>query len=1035
VTEPTNDARAAAPAGRRPLRSLLALLPPCVALILVLTLGPLFRPYVWFIFYPAIFLSSWIGGARAGVVASVLSAATVLWLLVPPTRSLAAGPGQYFPAGVLVTTGVLFGVFHERLRVANERTARTLAASERANEAIAAFVEQAPDGIFVADLAGRYTAVNSAACRMLGFTREEIVGKTLFDLIPDDRLEQLEREREQLTHGRDVVSEWVLRKKDGTWLPVEVSAKILPDGRWQAFVRDISERKRLRAALRAATDDLVRAQSVAEVGSWRLDVRHNILRWSEEEYRIFGVAPGTPMTYEAFLARSHPDDRAYVDREWTAALGGQPYDIEHRIVVDGAVRWVREKADLEFDENHALVGGIGVTLHITERKQREEELRRVRERLELALGGADLALWDWNVASGEVVFNARWAEMRGYRPEEIAGHVDSWIAGIHPEDWPRVQRALEDYFQGRFPEYETEHRVRTKSGEWIWVLDRGKVFARDERGEPLRMAGTELDITARKRADEALRLSEAKAAGIVSISADAIISVDDQQRITMFNEGAERIFGHTRAAALGAPLEILIPERLRASHRRHVASFAAGETSARRMGERGARIVGLRRSGEEFPADAAISKLDVNGANVLTVALRDVTEQRRLEDEQQLLSEAGSVLASTLELEATLTSIGRLATRSLADFCVLCVADEHGHFGQLRACSRVPDGDRLCEALTQLRLEREQCHALWSDLEANRSVLLDHVSPDGLTALARSAEHLRALRAVDPRSIIMTPLFARGKLIGVMVLVSCAPDRAYSTDDVRFAEQIAQRAAHAIDNAQLYATAQRATRAREVVLGVVAHDLRNPLGAILMQAALLRSSGADPRKRAESIERAGKRMNRIIQDLLDVTCMEEGRLSIEPASVAARQILSESLEAQASLAASASLDLEVEADPDLPEVWADRHRLLQIFDNLIGNAMKFTGAGGIIRVGAAARAGDVLFWVADTGAGIAAENVPHVFDRFWQARSGERHGVGLGLPIVKGLVEAHGGRIWVESTPGHGTTMFFTIPTTPRAET
>src|SRR5690606_25703259 len=112
------------------------------------------------------------------------------------------------------------------------------------------------------------------------------------------------------------------------------------------------------------------------VGSWRLDVRNNMLRWSDEVYRIFGVAPGAPMTYDAFLARVHPDDREYVDREWNAALHGHPYDIEHRIVVDGAVRWVREKADLEFDKNQRLVGGIGAVLHITERKEREEELRR-----------------------------------------------------------------------------------------------------------------------------------------------------------------------------------------------------------------------------------------------------------------------------------------------------------------------------------------------------------------------------------------------------------------------------------------------------------------------------------------------------------------------------------------------------------------------------------------------------------------------------------------------------------------------------------
>jgi len=119
---------------------------------------------------------------------------------------------------------------------------------------------------------------------------------------------------------------------------------------------------------------------------------------------------------------------------------------------------------------------------------------------------------------------------------------------------------------------------------------------------------------------------------------------------------------------------------------------------------------------------------------------------------------------------------------------------------------------------------------------------------------------------------------------------------------------------------------------------------------------------------------------------------------------------------------------------DLPDVWADRDRLEQVFENLVGNAVKFTPRGGTIVVGATPRAGEVLFWVADTGAGIASGDLPHVFERFWQARRPGRRGAGLGLPIVKGIVEAHDGRIWVESTPGRGSTFFFTIPSAPRAE-
>jgi signal transduction histidine kinase len=170
-------------------------------------------------------------------------------------------------------------------------------------------------------------------------------------------------------------------------------------------------------------------------------------------------------------------------------------------------------------------------------------------------------------------------------------------------------------------------------------------------------------------------------------------------------------------------------------------------------------------------------------------------------------------------------------------------------------------------------------------------------------------------------------------------------------------------------------------------------------------------------------------MNRLIQDLLDVTVMEHGRLSVEQAGLRTQQLLSEALDAQRALAAAASLALELDLAPDVPAVWADHDRMLQVFENLIGNAAKFTEAGGRITVGAAPRDDEVLFWVADTGSGIRDEDLPHLFDPFWQGRNHEAQGAGLGLPIVKGIVEAHEGRIWVESAPDEGTTFFFTIPT------
>jgi signal transduction histidine kinase len=182
------------------------------------------------------------------------------------------------------------------------------------------------------------------------------------------------------------------------------------------------------------------------------------------------------------------------------------------------------------------------------------------------------------------------------------------------------------------------------------------------------------------------------------------------------------------------------------------------------------------------------------------------------------------------------------------------------------------------------------------------------------------------------------------------------------------------------------------------------------------------------------ISRSVERANRRIQDLLDVTRIEAGALSIARHAVAADRIAREALASLEVLASVASVELRLDLDAVLPEIWADDDRLLQVFENLIGHAIKFTPVGGRVTIGAQSRAGEVLFSIADTGAGIPAESLPRVFDRFWQAKRAERRGAGLGLPICKGLVEAHGGRIWVESAPGRGSTFCFTIPTAPRVE-
>lgn len=547
---------------------ILAMLPPLLSVPLQHVLWPVIQPFAWFLFYPAVFLSSWIGGALAGVVATVISTLLVWWSFVPPEHTLVKEEPRYVLSGaVYVAMGILFSLFHGRLKRATQRAGEALTAARWAGEKLQAvhqqitrLVEQASDGIFIADIDGRYIDVNSAGCLMLGYAREEIVGTSISDLISPADVERLWQAKEQLLRGGIQIAEWTLRRKDGTYLPVEVSAKILPDGRWQAFVRDITERKRaeneirmlarlqaavanlgLRAlrtdspghvldeavalvaqtldveyckvlellpeghalllrsgvgwkeglvgratvgagadsqagytllcdqpvvvedlrtekrfsgppllhehgvvsgmsviiatgtgpygvlgahtgrrrifsrdevhflqsaanvlglmigrcrtegALRESEANLNRAQEVAHIGSWCLNVVHNRLTWSNEVFHLFGMPPDTPLTYEAFLAAVHPDDREYVNKAWSKALHGSPYDIEHRILIGGGLRWVRERAQIEFDAGGNAIQAIGTVQDVTQRKLAQARLLQIN-RANRALSKCNQAL-------------------------------------------------------------------------------------------------------------------------------------------------------------------------------------------------------------------------------------------------------------------------------------------------------------------------------------------------------------------------------------------------------------------------------------------------------------------------------------------------------------------------------------------------------------------------------------------------------------------------------------------------------------------
>lgn len=300
-----------------------------------------------------------------------------------------------------------------------------------------------------------------------------------------------------------------------------------------------------------------------------------------------------------------------------------------------------------------------------------------------------------------------------------------------------------------------------------------------------------------------------------------------------------------------------------------------------------------------------------------------------------------------------------------------------------------------------------------------------------LASEARDAAARRAAYDLGVDWLVSVPLRSRRSILGALTIFGHT-DR-HAPFDLRAAAELARRVASAIENGRMYESAIETARVREHVLSTVSHDLKNPLGVILMSSArmLQEIDRRDGRKHVETIQRCAQRMRRLVADILDVAAIDGGALKMRPRRCDVRSLVDEALDAVTPMAEAAGISLENAVDQDLPPVWADPDRVLQVLSNLLGNALRFTPRGGAIRARARIEEQAVAIAVEDTGCGIAKEELALVFDRFWQSPSSTTLGTGLGLAICKSIVELSGGRIWAESELGVGTTMTFTLPLRP----
>ncbi|WP_050429652.1 sensor histidine kinase [Chondromyces crocatus] len=402
------------------------------------------------------------------------------------------------------------------------------------------------------------------------------------------------------------------------------------------------------------------------------------------------------------------------------------------------------------------------------------------------------------------------------------------------------------------------------------------------------------------------------------------------------------------------------------------------------------------------------------------------------------LAEASRRLSTSLNYEATLTRVARLPVPFVASFCMVDVLE--GASTLRRAVVVHADPSR---SLSARKLEGRATVGSVTPLAVAQALRTGEPVPwdlDGDPAALGTPEEAELLGQLDLERFLSVPLVSRGTTLGVLTLGCGEDDLCYGAEDASLAEELARRAALAIDNARLYDSAQRAIRAREDMVAVVSHDLKNPLATIFMNLQVL-SRKLPPEEQLpgahaplERLKRAADRMERLIRDLLDLARIDAGHLVIEPVNKKPEALLADAMELLKEPAAEKSVRLEQHVAGDLPPVRCDHERVLQVLCNLVGNAVKFTPPGGEVELRAEPKGEEVVFAVRDTGPGIPEEQRGSLFTRYWQAKETAHQGTGLGLSIAKGLVELHGGRIWVESAPGTGCTFFFTLPAAGAAE-
>lgn len=836
---------------------------------------------------------------------------------------------------------------------------------------------QAPDvateprfAVLEVDAAGTIELAAGNGLRSFGLQEEQLVGHSAREAL--ERAPDLERVVEHALGGHPVDAElsvegWFIH---GEPLP---GAEGRPAGAVVTAMTGCDP-------THAARLQLLFAQLPGGVWATDRDLRFTaIVGHAPALFGPLGAKARPGMTLQEFLHTDDPAEPAVARH--LAALAG----MGSRFHYERLGRVYAVQVEPLRDPTGAVTGTIGAGIDVTERVEGERELEASRAKLEEAQQLAHLGWWDWDVRTGALTWSDELQRIYGLEPGTFEGTFEAFRKRVRPDD---VDEKLRTVFEGLRSgrEFTSDCRIVRPDGEVRMLHSCGRAVP-DERGAPARMMGTCWDVTDRWKAQQGAEHSASLMRAVVEATADGILVVDCSGRVVAYNArflAMWKIPPELAEHDVDAALTQVVLRHLDDPH-----AFLERVRTRHGQPESESREVVAFRDGRVFERYSRPQRLD--GDTVGRVwSFRDVTVREQLLARTMFLADAGRLLAS-LEVERALESVAHLAVPRIAAACAVDLLD-----GGARRLVTVTMDPALSDRLNVPPSVFAGRSALWTD---------------------------------DAGHHMSVPLRVRDQVLGAMTCLA-ASGHTYADGDLELVEEVARRAALAIENARLYREAREALRVREEFLAIAAHEIRTPLTSIHLAVQGLHGrelSSEASRKLLATIEREDRRLAQLVADLLDVGRIRSGRLQLELGRVDLVQVVRDVADRLTPERRQYGSALSIEADAQVVGTW-DRSRLEQVVANLLSNALKF-GRGRPVRVEVHARDARAVLTVVDQGVGIPLRDQARIFQPFERAvRERSYGGLGLGLYIVRTIVTALGGTVSVESAPGAGAAFTVELP-------